>query len=124
MIPEEYLNRIKTLVKVTKLLGDKYREQENKINRIQDDITQLRIELLELKETLLLKPRKIDSTYSTQLEVDKAATPDFLQQKSDKEEVADLELVPEVQIKQTAKSTEKDSEKKDLIDALRIIENL
>ena len=122
MMPEEFAHRIETLVKVTKLLGDKYREQENKINRLFDEMAQLRIEMVELKDKFQQKATLIIPSPPMKEEVLDAV--DDTKTQLTGEETLSLRADEEKQVVQTSKSIEKDSEKKDLIDALKVIENL
>ena len=122
MIPEEFAHRIETLVKVTKLLGDKYREQENKINRLFDEIAQLRIEMVELKDKFQQNSTLIIPSPPMKEKVLEPVDDTKIQPTG--EETLSLKADEEKQVVQTSKSIEKDSEKKDLIDALKIIENL
>jgi regulator of replication initiation timing len=124
VFPEELIKRVETLIRAVKLLGEEYQEQKTQINKFQEELTELRIEMTDLKKKLSQRPLPAESTISRPEKVSEIAkessiTLEIPQEKSEPLLVAELSKQ-----KLDFRSPEQDSDKRDLLEALKIIDNL
>lgn len=109
--------KIETLAKVARLLGDQIREQNIKIDKLQEELSKIK-EVLERTAIPRIspfpKPEKIPDPVSS-------ASPQFktFQEKSRMPELTEL-----MKEKSTSVLVEKDSEKEKLLQALKVIDDL
>ncbi len=116
--------KIQTLTQVARLLGEKSREQKRRITQLEEEVIKLKDEIRELKKRQYPKP--IPSVAPSQsLETPSSSiTPPHPQDIPTQEELSPLQATESEKEKPEPIHREKDSEKKELLEALKIIENL
>lgn len=124
IFPEETAKRLETLTRVTKLLGKQYREQKIQIARLQEEIAQIRVDIAELKEKFTLEPRPAEMAASQSEKVNEIAEKSVSSFESPQEKSETLLAAEASKQKLDGIPLEQDSEKRDLLEALKTIDNL
>ncbi|MFX0172159.1 MAG: hypothetical protein ACFE9L_09580 [Candidatus Hodarchaeota archaeon] len=122
--PEEVTKRVETLIRAVKLLGEEYQGQKTQIKKLQEEITQLRVEMTDLKKKLSQKPPPIESAMSQPEKVNEIAKESLINLKIPQKKSEPLLVAEPSKQKIDIRFLEQDSDKRDLLEALKIIDNL
>ncbi|MFX0185260.1 MAG: hypothetical protein ACFE95_19430 [Candidatus Hodarchaeota archaeon] len=123
-LPEETFKRLETLTRATKLLGKQYREQKKQIAGLQEELAQIRVDIAELKEKFLLKPPPAEMAISQTEKVNEIAKESVSSFESPQEKSETLLATEASEQEPDGVPLEQDSEKRDLLEALKKIDNL
>ena len=124
VFPEEVTKRVETIIRAVKLLGEEYQKQKTQVKKLQEDVTQLRVEMTELKKKFSQKLLPIESTISQPEKVSEIANESLITLKTPPEKSEPLLVAETSKQKIDIRSPEQDSDKRDLLEALKIIDNL
>jgi hypothetical protein len=116
--------KIQTLTQVARLLGEKSREQKRRITQLEEEVIKLKDEISELKETWQPKPIPTVTPSPTPKIPTSLVTPPLPQDTTPQEEIPPLQATESEKEQPEPIYQEKDSEKKELLEALKIIDNL
>lgn len=116
--------KIQTLTQVARLLVEKSREQKRRIAQLEEEVIKLKDEISELKETWQPKPIPTVAPSPTLKIPASFVTPPLPQDTSPQEEIPPLQATESEKEQPEPIHQEKDSEKKELLEALKIIDNL
>ncbi|MFX0150151.1 MAG: hypothetical protein ACFFAJ_05180 [Candidatus Hodarchaeota archaeon] len=122
--PEEVTKRFETLIRAVKFLGEEYQKQKTQINKLQEQQTQLRAEITDLKKKLSQEPLPIESTISQQEKASEIAKESLITVQIPQKKSESLLVAEPSKQKLDIRSPEQDSDKRDLLEALKIIDNL
>ena len=113
---EANTKKIETLTKVARLLGDQIRDQNIKIDKLQEEINKLKEQLERTaipRDTIFQKPEEVSDTEKT---------PSQFQSFQEKPQMPDL--TQEMKEKPPNVVVARDSDKEELLRALEVIDNL